>query len=133
MERVINFFKDIGLYNEDYFNRLFQNTKIIDKPYNEIMGFVGCFKVNDFCKIILPKINSFNDELIYIHEYTHALFLEDNDEMFPNIMEALYINYYVSDINLKKELILKTNEEIKNSYSKEHSLAKKIKIMSINL
>lgn len=133
MERIVNFFKDIGLYNEDYFNMLISNTKIINKPYNEIMDFVGCFKSENSCKVILPKIKNFNDELIYVHEYTHALFLDDENEIFPNIMEALYINYYVDDINLKKELILKIKSEIKKSNSKGHVIGKKVKIMSIKL
>ena len=43
-------------------------------------------------------------------------------------MESYFINMYVED---KEELIKKTKEEIENSNSEEHTLAKKIKLSII--
>ena len=133
MDKIINFFKQMNMYDEHYFNYLKQNTKIIDKPYNEIKEFVGCFKIDNKCRLVLPKINNINDELIYIHEYTHALFLDDELEIFPNIMEAIYINQNITDLNIKNQLIKKTKVEIENTDSFNHKIGKKVKLLSIKI
>lgn len=125
---VIEFFKYMNLYNEDIFSKLEENTKIIDKPYNEIFDLVGCYKVNDSCKLILPKIYTIYDVLIWIHEYSHALFLEDELEIFPNIMEAYFLNKFIDNIELKKDIVNNTNEIIKNSESYNHIIGNKIKL-----
>ena len=87
MDKIISFFESVGLYDKNYFDYLYQNSLIVDKPYSDIKDLVGCFITKDGCKLILPKIQSIYDELIYVHEITHALFLEDDSEIFPNIME----------------------------------------------
>ena len=132
MNRVINFFKIMGFYNEDYFDYLNINTKIIDKNYNDLKDFIGCFKVENDCKLILPKIHNIYDELIYVHEYSHALFLDDDLELFPNVMEALYIDMYVSDIELKKEIINNICKEKNNNNDKKHLIGKKTKLLLLN-
>lgn len=131
MSNVINFFKSMSLYNKDYFDYLKANTKVIDMPYSSIKDFVGCFVIGNECKLILPKINSIYDELIYVHEYTHALFLDDEKEIFPNLMEALYINKYVKDGNLKNEIIKSIYKEIKDSSDENHIIGKKFKLINI--
>jgi len=136
LNNVIDFFKEQGLYNEEYFKRIQENTKIYNKPYDEIKDFVGCYPIynenNEIVnfKLILPKINDIYDVLIYIHEYTHALFIEKNDETLPNLMEALYINKYCSK-KIKREIVKKTKREIIKSKSLDHKIAKKIKIKNI--
>ena len=129
MGKIIEFFKQMNLYDEKVFENIKKNTKIIDKPYEEIMDFVGCFKREDSVKLILPTIKSIKDELIYVHEYTHIL-LDDESEIFPNIMEAIYTNYYLK--NEKKNVIDMTYNEIENSDSIDHIIGKKVKLMFIN-
>ena len=130
-DRIIEFFKNMNLYNEEYFNYLNDNTKVINKPYFEIIDFVGCYKMDDGCRLILPRINSFEDELIYVHEYSHALFPDDELEIFPNIMEALYINKYL-DESKKEDLINKLKSDIIKTIDENHLVGKKIKLMSID-
>lgn len=130
MEQVINFFKEMNLYDEKLFKTLIKNTKIIHRPYEEIKEYVGCFLIENQIKIILPDIISKMDELIYVHEYTHALFSEDEDELFPNIMEATYINKYFT--NEQKEIVVqKAKEIIASSESEEHIVGNKVKLNAI--
>ena len=130
-EYVLSFFKYMGFYNEEYFNMLKSNSKIINKPYEEIKDFVGCYPFEEGCKLILPKINSIFDILIWIHEYSHALFLDDESEIFPHIMEAYFINNFVTDFNLKQKLIDKIKKEISDTESTKHIVGKKIKLSLI--
>lgn len=126
--RVISFYKKMGLYNEELFKKIDNCTTKIDS-YNDLTKeFYGVFiKEDGSFKLILPKISSIIDEIIWVHEYAHAIFL-DEDEIFPNIMESYYINMYADD---KKEIIKKTEEEIEKSASNEHTIAKKIKLLNI--
>ena len=129
MEQVISFFKEMGFYNEEYFKLINKKTLVINKDYEEIKEFVGFYPEN--FKLILPKIKSNRDILIWIHEYSHALFPNDNDELFPNIMESIYINNYVSKKE-KEELKNKVLDEISHSNSNKHTLAKKMKLKNIS-
>lgn len=135
---VIDFFKEMELYNEEFFNEINKNTTIYDKPYEEIKDFIGCYpiynnkdKLVNF-KLILPKINSIYDILIYIHEYTHALFIDDDSQIFPNIMEGIFINKYILDNKLHNDIIWHTLNEIKNSNSDDHIIGKRIKLFYIS-
>ena len=130
MDKVINFFKEKHLYDEDLFKVLINNAKIIDKPYEEIRDFVGCFIVNGEIKLVLPKIRNEFDILIYMHEYTHALFIDDENEIFPNIMEAIYINKYF-DNEQKEKVTTRTLNIINNSDSEEHIIGNKVKLNAI--
>ena len=125
-EYVIKFFKDMGFYNEDYFNKIKNNTTVVDKDYNEIIDFVGFYP--DGFKLVLPKIKTMSDVLIWIHEYSHALFPEDSNEIFSNIMEAYFINMYIEDIEEVKKLKEQFNSSIKKSKSINHVIAQKIKL-----
>ena len=126
---VIRFFNKMGFYNKEYFKLIENNTTIVDEEYENISDLVG-FYPNIF-KLILPKIKSYRDILIWIHEYTHALFPDDNDEIFPNLMEAYFINMYIDDKKIVNKLIDKTKTEIDNSSDFEHTIAKKIKLDTI--
>ena len=80
--RVIEFYKKMGLYTEKLFKMIKDNTILIDY-YDSI--FCGVFiKEDGSFRLVLPKISSVFDELVWVHEYAHAIFL-DEDEIFPNI------------------------------------------------
>ena len=126
---VVDFFKKMGFYNFEYFNYIENNTVIVDKNYEEIVDFVGFYP--EIFKLILPKIKSYRDILIWVHEYTHALFPDDKNEIFPNLMEAYFINMYIDNKNIVQELIDKTNLEISSSKDINHKIAKKVKLNTI--
>ena len=131
MNCIVEFFKEIVFYDETYFRKIEENTKVYNKPYDEIKEFVGCYpiynernEIIDF-KLILPKLDSIDSELIYVHEYTHALFLEDESEIFPSIMEAFYINKYARD--KRKILLSLIEEQLKKTEDENHIIVLKIK------
>ena len=123
--RIIDFFKEMGFYDEKYFNMIKSNTLVVDKDYEEIYDLVGFYK--EIFKLVLPKIKNERDLLLYVHEYSHALFPEDNSEIFPNLMEAYFINKYF-DIDTKNYLKKITLKEIELSNDLEHTNAKKLKL-----
>ena len=123
--RVIEFYKKMGLYTEKLFKTIKDNTILIDY-YDSV--FCGVFiKEDGSFRLVLPKISSVFDELVWVHEYAHAIFL-DEDEIFPNIMESYFINMYIED---KEPIIKRIQEEIDNSVSENHTLSKKIKLLLI--
>ena len=71
--------------------------------------------------------------LIGIHEYTHMLFLDDNSEIFPNLMEAIYINNFIDDISIKKQMFNMTKEQLDRAVDQNHIIGKKVKINSIKI
>ena len=123
--RVIEFYKKMGLYTEKLFKMIKDNTILIDY-YDSIFCFVFIKEDGSF-RLVLPKISSVFDELVWVHEYAHAIFL-DEDEIFPNIMESYFINMYIED---KEPIIKRIQEEIDNSVSENHTLSKKIKLLLI--
>lgn len=128
MNDIEIFFKKMGFYNKDYFNKIKSRTLVIDNDYENIKEFVGFYPDN--FKLVLPKIKNTRDILIWIHEYSHALFPEDSSELFPNIMELIYINNYVNEeekVELKDYII----NELDNSDSIDHTISKKIKLKNI--
>ena len=128
MNDIEIFFKKMGFYNKDYFNKIKSRTLVIDNDYENIKEFVGFYPDN--FKLVLPKIKNTRDILIWIHEYSHALFPEDTSELFPNIMESIYINNYVNEeekVELKDYII----NELDSSDSMSHTISKKIKLKSI--
>lgn len=132
MDEVIKFFKHMNLYNKQLFDDLIEQSLVIDKPYEEISFLVGCYKEQDKIRLVLPKIYSVHDILIYIHEFTHAI-TNDESEEYANLMEANYINEFIKDKKIKLEIIEKTKEQIKRSNSDIHTKAKELKISSIKI
>ena len=128
-EYIINFFKKMGFYQKDYFKSIEKNVTIINKDYKDIKEFVGFYP--DCFKLVLPKIKTYHDILVWIHEYSHALFPDDSSEIFPNIMEAYFINMYISDKKIIDSLLEQTQMEINTSTDNNHRLAKKIKLNTI--
>ncbi len=134
MDKIINFFKYIGIYDEEYFQELQKNTYFIDGEYEEICEFIGCFiKNDDEYRIMLPIMKTDFEVLIGIHEYTHMLFLDDNSEIFPNLMEAIYINNFIDDISIKKQMFNMTKEQLDRAVDQNHIIGKKVKINSIKI
>ena len=132
MDMVINFFKEMNLYDEQLFKNLENRIVIFDKPYEEIKEFVGCYQINGEYKLILPKLNSELDTLVYIHEYTHAIFIDDKEEIFPNVMEAMYIKKYINDKKTLDQIKEKAVNIINNSNSDKHVVANKVKLKLIS-
>ena len=130
MDLVEEFYKKIGLYDEQLFKKIKNNTKVIDLPYEELVDFVGVYPNDKLVSynLLLPKIENIYDVLIWVHEYAHVIFGESED--IPSVMEALFINEYIDDKELKKEIIVNTNKEIRCSTSEDHRNAK---IMKLNL
>ena len=127
-DRVILFYRRIGLYNETLFKKIKDSTILIGR-YDP--DFCGIFLKDDGTyRVVLPMINSVFDELVWVHEYAHAMILDIEDEVFPNIMESMFINMFVDD---KTPFIDKTQEEIQRSKSEKHTLAKRIKLSIISM
>ena len=133
---IIDFFKSMELYDRNFFNYIKKKTKVLDLPYEEIKDFVGCFpvivddKVVDF-NILLPKLNTIFDVLVYIHEYSHAIDIYDENEIFPNLMEAMFLVDYLQDDELITQQINRIYEELKNNESERHEIGKKVKLNKI--
>ena len=126
---IIHFFSKMGFYDKEYFEIIKRNTTIVNEDYEKIIDLVGFYP--KIFKLVLPKIKNYRDILIWIHEYAHALFPDDTDEIFPNLMEAYFINMFIDDKNIVNRLIEKTKEEINNSSDLDHIIAKKIKLNTI--
>ncbi len=132
-QMIINFFKSMNLYDEEYFKYINSQTKIYNIPYFEIKDFVGCYPIIKMDKIvgfniILPKLNTIFDVLIYIHEYSHALDIEDEYEIFPNLMEAIFLVDYLKDDELIRQQIKSIRIELDNNKSEKHKIGKNIKL-----
>ena len=77
---IKDFFKSVGLYNEEFFDYMKGKVTII--PSGSSLEWASCFpKIeNEILKdihIIVPKIKTEKDLLVNIHEYTHARELYD--------------------------------------------------------
>ncbi len=129
---IINFFKSVDLYDEDIFNDIKKNTTIVYKNYDDIKDIVGCYlsQSNDKVKLILPAIVTIKDVLIHIHEYTHAI-TKSEDEILPNMLEALFIKEYFNKEDIINSIIEETQNEIDRSVSSSHTFAKKLKLKFI--
>ena len=117
---MIKFFESVNLYDEDTFNEIIKNTIFVKKRYEEIRDIVGVYfcKPNGSLKIILPEINTYQDVLIHIHEYTHAI-TKSEDELLPNMLEALFAMNYFNNSDILNDIA---------SYTEEHTFAKKLKL-----
>ena len=129
---IIKFFKSVNLYDEEVFNDIIKNTTIVNKRYEDIKDIVGCYycKPNNSLKLVLPAIETIQDVLIHVHEYTHAITGSD-DELLPNMMEALFVKQYFNESDIIESIIDDTQDEINKSVSDKHTFAKKLKIQFI--
>lgn len=129
---IIEFFKKMNLYDDQLFKEIKSKTTIINGDYEEIKEFIAFYpkykdgKLEDY-KLYLPSLTNFNSILIYIHEYGHALFPEDELEIFPNLLEALFIKQYLNDASIQK-YIEKIEKKLKQNIDINHEIGNKIKI-----
>ena len=93
MERVIDFFKQENIYDEDFF--IYIKSKVHYLPYNADLGWFGCFPILDDhnilidIRLLVPKIETEKNLLINLHEFFHAyelyhelgnLYIEDREQ-----------------------------------------------------
>lgn len=130
---IIEFFKELGLYDEEYFELIKNKTSIISgdpEKIKEFIGFYPKYENNQICdfKLYLPELKGLDNILIYIHEYTHALFPEDDNEIFPCLMEAMFLKEYLKHEKFINREILKIQDKLKEKLNKKYSTAYKYKI-----
>lgn len=129
-EKFINFFKNIGLYDENAFNYLRENSILFDYKDEDQRNMTGYHyylnKERNLSKINLfvPFIDSEKTLLINIHEYTHGLMLYNYlgkkykhpkySEVLPILLEKIYIEENQSEELNKFEKSL-NNQITKNS------------------
>ena len=130
---IKNFFEYMGFYNENYFRIIEKKTIIIKRPYELIIELVGVFQNEDGTdfRIYLPELSCIKDYLIHVHEYSHVMFLEDNDEIFPNLMEVYFIKRYIKNIDIINSIINHTKVEIEESNDDNHTIAKRVKLKEL--
>lgn len=132
---LIDFFRSIGLYDKEYFDEIESKTTILEGEYDDIKDFIGFYtKSNDGLtdyKLYLPPLVGLDNILIYVNIYTHALFPEDEEEIFPNIVESIFLKDYLVHKKYIEQNIKQTKEEIKHSDSEKHIIGKKIKILCL--
>jgi len=102
---VKDFFKEEGIYSEEFFDFLKNKVKVI--PSGILKSWYGCFpiiendKITDI-KLLVPEMETKTDILINIHEYAHAheLFNElgtiyhartEERENYAKEMEKIYL------------------------------------------
>ena len=92
MEQVINFFKEQGIYNEEFFLYIKERVKVL--PFDVALSWFGCFPIleGDIIKdirVCVPEIKTEQNLLVNIHEYYHAyeLYNELGQVWIPNIEE----------------------------------------------
>ena len=130
---IIDFYKSIDLYNEEYFNLIKEKTVVLKGNYDKIKDFIGFYpkfengELKDF-KLCLPELVGLDNILIYIHEYCHALFPDDTREIFPNIIEAQFIKEYLNIPEKTRQIIRKTKKQIAQTDSFEHKIGGIVKI-----
>lgn len=137
----INFFKKHNLYNEEAFNYIRNNSKLIDYREEEKREYIGCYYVFDqkkslnSIKLIVPYITDKITILINIHEYIHAIIfyqhlgkkikIEEDIEVLPILFEQLYSNE-LQNPKLQKYLE-NLNNHIKKTSPIEYQIALAIK------
>ena len=76
MDRVIEFFKNQGIYNEDFFNYIDKKVKVL--PSDTPLVWFGCFPMLDEenriidIRLSVPEIITEQNLLVNLHEYYHA-------------------------------------------------------------
>lgn len=92
MEKVIDFFIEQNIYDEDFFIYIKDRVKIL--PYDVSLAWFGCFPIikdNIIVDIRLsvPQIVTEQNLLVNLHEYYHAyeLYNELGKIYIPNIEE----------------------------------------------
>lgn len=115
-EKLVSFYKEIGLYDEEKFNKIQRKIKRLphsSKGYD----FYGVFpKINkngllENFVICAPNFSDVDTFLINVHEFAHGLYLMENinktfktscmDEMLPKAIERIYLIGHEKDEVIK--------------------------------
>ena len=76
MEKVIEFFKEKGIYNEEFFNYI--KKKVLILPSDTPLEWFGCFPILDEnnnimdIRLSVPEVVTEKNLLVNLHEYYHA-------------------------------------------------------------
>lgn len=139
-EKFINFFQNLGLYDEQAFNYLRKNSILfdyIDEDQRDMIGYYYFFnnerKLSQI-NLYVPFINNEKTLLINIHEYTHGLMLykylgkkykqPNYCEVLPILLEKIYIEENPNEELYKFENNL--NRRITSESSFEYKIALKL-------
>jgi len=121
---MVDFFKSIDLYNEEIFNYLNNHTEIVPNDKIDII------KENEEIKLLLPEMIGIDNILIYIYMYTKALFTEDDEDIYPNLVQAMFLKEYLKIDKITEKCKKETEEEIKNQ--KTYKIGKIVKLNYLN-
>lgn len=121
---MVDFFKTIGLYNEEIFNYLNNHTEIV--PNDE----VAIIQENGNIKLLLPEMIGIDNILIYIYMYTKALFMDDEEDIYPNLVQAMFLKEYLKINKITERCKHELEEEIKNQ--KTYKIGKIVKLNYLN-
>ena len=121
---VVDFFQTIGLYNKEIFNYLNNHTEIVPKDKIDI------FQENGEIKLLLPEIKGIDNILVYIYMYTKALFIDDEEDIYPNLVQAMFLKEYLKIDKITERCKRETEEEIKNQ--KTYKIGKIVKLNYLN-
>lgn len=110
-----NFMKQNSMYNKDFIDCLSDKVRIID---TDDKSWFGCFPILDRknrlvgIRLLIPKLNSIDNLLVWIHEYTHAyeLYNKLGMEYIENIIQSEKIA-----TDMEKRYILKNNIDIQTN------------------
>lgn len=102
----IDFFKKQGLYDEEMFNYIRENSILFDYLEEERIGSIGCYYFNkngklDYIRLFVPVINCYEALLINIHVYISAILaykslgkkyqIGRDEEVLPMLYERIYL------------------------------------------
>lgn len=121
---MVDFFKSIDLYHEEIFNYLNNHTEIV--PIDKI----DIIQENGEIKLLLPEMIGIDNILIYIYMYTKALFIDDDEDIYPNLVQAIFLKEYLKIDKITERYKIKTEEEIKNQ--KTYKIGKIVKLNYLN-
>lgn len=121
---MVDFFKSIDLYNEEIFNYLNNHTEIV--PNDKI----AIIKKDGDIKLLLPEMIGIDNILVYIYMYTKALFTDDEEDVYPNLVQAMFLKEYLKIDKITEKYKKETEEEIKNS--KTYKIGKIVKLNYLN-
>ena len=138
IEKLKAYPMDMATIKEFFKSRNIDIDKIKDKTIsydNNELFFYGTYpKIEDKIlvdyKVRVPKVKNLYDALIFVHETTHGLILDDHldrlyiendifDEVLPMLYEDYFINFLVNQkgLNVKDLYNMYTEEVFKDIYT----------------
>ena len=92
MEKIIEFFKEQNIYDEEFFDYIKDKVKVL--PSDVSFAWFGCFPILEGnvlkdIRVSVPEIVTEQNLLVNLHEYYHAyeLYNELGKVWIPNIEE----------------------------------------------